>query len=97
MANFDIGDGEDNPKRFASLEASDLDKLLEAAHSKRTKYSTNFALCLQRLVHLNFNFKFTTVAAHQVFIYYVCLPEWALQRNISQELHEQSDEELDRN
>ena len=46
---------------------------------------------------MNFNFKFTTVAAHQVFIYYGCLPEWALQRNISQELHEQSDEELDRN
>ena len=40
MANFqhfDIRDGEDNPKRFASLEASDLDELLEAAHSKRTK------------------------------------------------------------
>ena len=47
MANFqhfDIGDSEDNPKRFASLEASDLDELLEAAHSKRTKYSTNFAV-----------------------------------------------------
>ena len=48
MANFDIGDGEDNPKRFASLEASDLDELLEAAHSKRTKYSTNFAVSVYK-------------------------------------------------
>ena len=51
MANFqhfDIGDGEGNPKRFASLEASDLDELLEAAHSKRTKYSTNFAVSVYK-------------------------------------------------
>jgi hypothetical protein len=43
MANFQPfgtgGDGE-TPRRFAYLEASDLDELLEAAHSKRTKYST---------------------------------------------------------
>ena len=46
MANFQpFGTGGDaeNPRWFANLEASDLDELLEAAHSKRTKYSTAFA------------------------------------------------------
>ena len=54
MANFqhfDIGDGEDNPKslRFASVDASDLNELLEAAHFKRTKYSTNFAVSVYKI------------------------------------------------
>ncbi|CAB4021570.1 Hypothetical predicted protein [Paramuricea clavata] len=76
MANFQpFGTGGDaeNPRRFANLEASDLDELLEAAHSKRTKYSNAFAV--------------------SVSVY----KEWALQRNISKELHEQSEEELDQN
>ena len=50
-----------------------------------------------KLVHLHCKFKFTTLVARQVFIYYGCLSEWALQRNISQDHHGQSDEELDRN
>ena len=41
MANFQHFD-------IASLEASDLDELLEAAHSKRTKYSTNFAVSVYK-------------------------------------------------
>jgi hypothetical protein len=51
MANFQpFGTGGDaeNPRRFANLEASDLDELLEAAHSKRTKYSTAFAVSVYK-------------------------------------------------
>jgi hypothetical protein len=51
MANFQpFGTGGDaeNPRRFANLEESDLDELLEAAHSKRTKYSTAFAVSVYK-------------------------------------------------
>ena len=43
MANFKpfaIGDDGKTIKSFANLNASDLDELLQAAHFKRTKYST---------------------------------------------------------
>ena len=45
MAN---AEGGENSGRFASLEETDLDDLLEAAHSKRTKYSTAFAVSVYK-------------------------------------------------
>ena len=69
MANsqhFETGNAKNNPKRFANLDAHDLYDLLEAAHSKRTKYNTNFAVTvyMQRLVHLNFKFKLTPLVVY---------------------------------
>ena len=52
MANFQhfhAGNAENNTKRFANLDAHDLDDLLNAAHSKRTKYNTNFDVTVYKV------------------------------------------------
>lgn len=73
-------------ERFASLETNELDNLLEAAQSKRTKYNTVYAISVYKGEFV-FDFEGCQGYEFSFLIESTFLSEWALERKIGKELH----------
>jgi hypothetical protein len=105
LKSWKISENEPSQKRqrFSKLQSEELDSLLDAAQAQRTKYNTAYAVYLFTKVRY-FNFPLTFVfeknICRDVFTHVLVGTyhlEWAKEKNITKPLHQQSDEELNKN